>query len=213
MSTNIQYPVDLPLPLRDGYGDRFEDIRSKCDMEIGTARRRRRFSVAPRLFDVVFRFNQVKYAIFDDWWENTIGGGSLPFDVQLDDGAGGLVWYTCNFTDAYKFNVVGQNAKEWRISATLRSKLPSFTTRVAGNDNLRGIAYLQNPNTSHGYLFVPSTLRASSQLKLSSTGYLANIPMRGLAGVQAVGSGRLNIISAGSFDFSNSANGALIAVM
>jgi hypothetical protein len=49
-------------------------------MEAGAAKARQRFTVAPREIEVSFRMTAAQVAVMRVFYEETLGGGTLPFD-------------------------------------------------------------------------------------------------------------------------------------
>ena len=57
-------------------------------MEAGAAKLRRRFTAAPRQMELSFRMTPVQVALIRTFYEDTTGGGTLPFDwVHPRDGS------------------------------------------------------------------------------------------------------------------------------
>lgn len=217
MTTGIRFPVDLPLPSRD-YADEDEASRTAFEPEIGTARRRQKYRATPRLFEVSFDFTQAQYAIFDVWWQNTIRGGELPFDVLLLDADETPTWFTVHWVGEYEAEVVG--VMDWRVRGTLRAVEGTFgTTRPSGTDELRGIANLEV--SARGDLLISKKLRGIASLDVVGTGRLntgarlfgiaelgiyfatrakfGSLPLRGLATLDVTGTAVLYIAVVNSY--------------
>lgn len=178
MTTGIRFPVDLPPPLREGYGTEFEETRSRQEREIGAARQRRKTLTEPRLETVTWVFTQKQFNIFDNWWQFTIQCGVRLFDIQLTDDDGGLTWYTVRWIGEYEA-IINSERYEWRVTGTLRSLEDPFTTRPSGTDELRGIA--RGMTNSSGYLIIDRALRGAATVEASATARFSQGSMRAQA--------------------------------
>ena len=79
--SNLVWPSSLPQrPTVGGYQERFAETVLRRSMDAGAAKLRRRFTAAPRQIDVTFRMIAAQVALLRDFYEETTGGGSLPFD-------------------------------------------------------------------------------------------------------------------------------------
>ena len=87
--TNLVWPAGLPQrPSVGGYQERFTETALRTPMEAGAAKLRRRFTAAPRQMDLSFRMTPVQVALIRTFYEDTTGGGTLPFDwVHPRDGS------------------------------------------------------------------------------------------------------------------------------
>lgn len=177
MSSSIRIPESTPLPDRDTFQSNFESSTKTMPMEIGGARQRRMRSIAPRRWTLKITMSTVQYQEFDYWFQNAINGGASLFDMQLLDDDQTLVWYTVNALDGYGFENVANDADTWIITMTVRSKLPSFTDRVPGTNDLHGDAELGI--SSAGVLHVPYTMRGAASLGLSAQTRLGSPRMQG----------------------------------
>lgn len=202
MSSSVRFPAELMPPTTDGYGDSFEESRQKFSPEIGQSRRRLRTRRVPRRFNVQWTFSQDEYQVFDKWWQNSIAGGSIPFDIQILDDVVGLTWYTVYWIGEYQANIV--DGMNWSVSGVLQAKEPTFgATRPSGTDELRGLSDIGILSSS-GYLLIGKVLRGLANIEVtpsarfllpalygSSTvgmfqlpsGKLAPFPVRGSASV------------------------------
>ena len=79
--TNLVWPLALPQrPGVGGYQERFSETALRTPMEAGAAKARQRFTVAPREIEVSFRMTAAQVAVMRVFYEETLGGGTLPFD-------------------------------------------------------------------------------------------------------------------------------------
>jgi hypothetical protein len=127
MTTEIVFP-DIALPLRDSVVDTFEDTRSKVQMETGATRIRRRNRTAPRIYELSWDMSQEEFALFDEWYQYTINGGDLPFDIQIQDDLGDLAWLTAKGLDDYSAKCI--NGFDWQVTWKVRSTQPIFYGRI-----------------------------------------------------------------------------------
>lgn len=78
--TNLVWPPSLPpRPTVGGYQERFAETVLRTAMDVGVAKTRRRYTAAPRQFEVTFRINAVQAETLKAFFENTTAGGALPF--------------------------------------------------------------------------------------------------------------------------------------
>ena len=77
----IVYPTSLPeFVLEEGYSEKLNDQTIESQMESGSVKVRRRFTKQIRKFSIVLMLNESQLATFEDFWQNSLNGGSLPFD-------------------------------------------------------------------------------------------------------------------------------------
>lgn len=180
MSAGIRFPSQLQYPERIGYSESFEDTRSLVEMEIGPARRRNKYRRPPRLFDLQWTFAQADFAVFDFWWQNTIGGGAWEFDIQLLDADQTIVWYTVTAVGEYKSEVV--NAMEWRVTLRVKALAASFgEVRESRTDELQGVCPVGV--TPSGALLIPKTVRGTANVGLTASSRFSLPDLRGTAEV------------------------------
>ena len=185
MSTGIRFPVDLNPPDRSGYGDAFEDTRSAFEPEIGHARRRNRYTVTPRVFNVCWTMSASEAKIFDTWCHDTLEGMSRKFDIQLQDGLDALAWFTCMWLEEPIFeNIAGTT--RIKITGTLRSITDSFSTRASGTDELHGAAKV-GPAGGAADLLVTIGLATQTTFGPSTcAGWMGAVLLRGEASIFGV---------------------------
>jgi hypothetical protein len=63
-----------------GYQGRFAETVLRTSMDAGAAKLRGRFTAAPRQIEVTFRMTAAQVAVLRDFYQETTGGGALPFD-------------------------------------------------------------------------------------------------------------------------------------
>lgn len=75
------WPVTLPqYVLEAGYQEQMEDQTIESQVDAGPAKVRRRFTASVRRFQVVVQMTPAEADIFEDFFLNTLQGGSLSFD-------------------------------------------------------------------------------------------------------------------------------------
>lgn len=192
MTSGIRFPQELRLPDRDGYGDVYAEGRTAFQPDTGAVRRRNRFTVTPRIFDVQWSFTQAELYAFDWWVQNTIEGGALKFDIQLLDDDQTLVWYTVNAVGQYSYDIQEPEAEpryvvQWKLCA-LDNHFGEF--RPAGTDELRGFTGVGV--TGRGALQVAKALHGFTGVGVSSATGRLNLPP--LYGTIEVGMKQLPIL-------------------
>lgn len=76
------YPSTLPeFVLQEGYAEKLMPQTIETSMETGGSPKiRRRFTKKVKQFSVTILLTQAQFATFEDWWDTTLAGGSLPFE-------------------------------------------------------------------------------------------------------------------------------------
>lgn len=75
------WPTSLPqYVLEQGYNEQLPDQTVETQMDTGPVKVRRRFTVAPRRFGVVVVMDPDQIAVFEEFYGDTLAGGSLSFD-------------------------------------------------------------------------------------------------------------------------------------
>jgi hypothetical protein len=76
------WPTTLPqVPLEDGYSSAvYSNVVSDPDGSIFISSRRRS-ALDISYHSVTFKFSKAELLIFQDFYENTLGGGILPFNI------------------------------------------------------------------------------------------------------------------------------------
>lgn len=196
--SSIRLPEAIPIPQRDSLTTTFEQSNQQNPFEIGAARSRRTRSLAPRLWTITFIMSLVQFQLFEDWYQNTIKGGSFIFDMQLLDDDDTLVWYTVNIVGEYTYANVGTAYDRWTVTMTVRSRLPSFAVRDPGTAELRGAITVGTDLT--GLLHVPFIMRGAVTVGTELKGLLHANAMRGMITVGTELTGNLSLTGAGGFE-------------
>jgi len=177
MSSSISIPATLPIPQRDSFSSTYEQPNSRTEMEIGAPRQRRTKSIAPKLFTLTFVMNGTQFQQFEYWYQNSIKGGSLLFDMQLLDDDNTLVWYTVNIVGEYSYANVGTAFDRWTVTMTVRSKLASFAVRNPGTSELQGV--VSAGTELQGAISIPYVMRGAVYVGTELQGLLNSASMRG----------------------------------
>lgn len=114
----IAYPEGLPLPLRDGYGFSPFDPLASTPLQNGRTIERLSFTGTPTEVSVTWELTSSEGSTFEDWFENTLVSGSLPFGMPLKTPLG-LDVFEVSFDDIYSGPTL-VNLSRWRYSAKLR---------------------------------------------------------------------------------------------
>lgn len=188
MPTGIRFPVELPLPLRDGYALTYEDTRASAQPESGTARVRRVVRSEPRLESLVWSFTQAQYRVFDLWWHETIASGAREFDILLTDLYHNTVWFTARWIGDFEAEMTNA-AYRWRVRGALRLLGESFADRPSGTDELTGRATVGV--SASGNLAVEKLMFATARFEVVGAGRLSGSGGFLAVGVGITGTGRI----------------------
>jgi hypothetical protein len=78
---NAVWPAELPqVPLVQGYTRKPQAARVRSAVDAGPAKVRRRFTAKVRNVTYLITVNKEQWAIFWNFYDNTLAQGSLPFD-------------------------------------------------------------------------------------------------------------------------------------
>ncbi|MEN9903707.1 MAG: hypothetical protein RLZZ555_272 [Pseudomonadota bacterium] len=139
MAATINYPAELPLPLRSGYGMNHVSPMMRTDLESGRARQRRRYTSVPSIASVSWVMTQSEAQLFEAWFRWTLSDGAEWFNATLRTPLG-LRPYECRFAGMYSGpDLVGVD--RWQFSADLEIRdrqtlsvgwdvLPSFVVNA-----------------------------------------------------------------------------------
>jgi len=107
-------------------------IRSSVDA--GVAKVRRRYTAAPEMHDVAFKFTRTQVAVFRDFFDNVTQGGALSFewtDQELDTPA------TFRFTGEPELRPLaphGDGTEYWETETFTLEKVPPANSDTSGGD-------------------------------------------------------------------------------
>lgn len=114
------WPATLPAPTVSGYDIDPVDQTIRTDMEVGSARTRRRTRMRLDMINVVWRLTDAQMAIFRAWFEDDAAGasgGAGWFTVSLATGDSGLASRSARFNGAPKYNLLP--GLRWQVTAKL----------------------------------------------------------------------------------------------
>lgn len=112
----IEYPSQLPTPLREGYGMQHVSPLQRTEMDSGRARQRRRFTSVPTIVSVSWLMTNGQAALFESWFKHTAMDGAAWFQCPLQTPSGGIQYYNARFTGIYSGpELVGRSS--WRFTA------------------------------------------------------------------------------------------------
>lgn len=114
---DIDYPVQLPLPLRNGYGLNHVSPLMRTEMQSGRARQRRKYTSVPTIASVTWTLSQPQAQVFEAWFRHDLSDGAEWFNARIRTPLG-LQDYECRFADMYSGpNFAG--IALWQFSAEL----------------------------------------------------------------------------------------------
>lgn len=139
----IEYPSQLPTPLREGYGMSTVSPLMRTDMDSGRARQRRRFTSVPTIVSASWLMSNGQAALFESWFQHVAMDGAAWFQCPLQTPGGGIAHYDARFVDMYSGpELVGLSS--WRFTAEIeireRQTLPKgwleFPDYVVGGSSI-----------------------------------------------------------------------------
>lgn len=158
-------------------------------MDTGPDRVRNKMRITPRTFSVKWTMSNAVYRAFDIWFNDTVKGGLLEFDIQLLDDTETLVWFTCTFLDrTYQADIVEDD--KWLVTCTLLSVKDPFDTRPSGTDELQGLANLQGFRAS-AQMLIATTLHGKATFTMQNQAKFNYAPFYGKSTFFFSGRGRL----------------------
>lgn len=125
--TGLLFPLDICWIL-EGHEGQDEDIYARVNMDMGTARLRRMYTVVPhvRRAKIFLTFEESK--VFHEWFEWTLGVGELRFIAQFHDAGYGIRWFEAEFVKPWEAEYIalgtpneeGNAGRAWKISVEVR---------------------------------------------------------------------------------------------
>lgn len=135
---DIIFPPSLPTAMIAGYSDKRGPITNRIERDLGTDRVRRMFRNIYAIEQVQWDMAECQFEIFEDFFYETLNGGTRRFDCQLSDYKDGLAWSTALFQGVYKAQVISPGDR-WLVQGTLLLFGKPSPVRVVAN--VRGTAY------------------------------------------------------------------------
>lgn len=115
----INYPVTLPLPVRDGYEIRHTSPIMRTELASGRARQRRKYTTTPSVISVKWIFNASQAVQFEEWFNDTLVDGTNWFVIPIRI----ETWFenhTCRFIDIYDGpRLIGRDS--WEFAAEIET--------------------------------------------------------------------------------------------
>ena len=136
----IDYPVGLPMPLRNGYDTNHVSPMMRTEMQTGRARQRRRYTSVPTMASVSWIMTEKQAQLFEGFFRWTLLDGTEWFNLDLLTPLG-LKPYEVRFAEMYNGpTLTGRDL--WTFTAELEIKerqtiaygWPAFPGFVLGSD-------------------------------------------------------------------------------
>jgi hypothetical protein len=80
--TSITYPAALPAVRASGFQSQYQDPVIRTQMDAGPVKQRLRYTAAPKRFTVSIVVNEAERKLFEAWFTETLGFGTLRFVMQ-----------------------------------------------------------------------------------------------------------------------------------
>lgn len=117
IQTDIDFPPQLPCPLKEGHSVKHVQPFVRTNMESGRARQRRRFTSVPSMQTFKWVFTSLEAQIFEAWFRDALNDGAEWFNFNTFNPLGDTR-IVCRFASMYE----GPNpfgALQWTVSAEL----------------------------------------------------------------------------------------------
>jgi hypothetical protein len=101
----ITAPIGTPLHLEAGHAFTPRSVFSELSTGAGHPRKRRLATVAPRIQAVSWTLDEAQMAAVDDWFENVLIVGTLPFAAYLVSEQGYL-WWAAQWVEPYRAEIL-----------------------------------------------------------------------------------------------------------
>ncbi len=98
MSTSLNWPDELPGVKLSGLSAKFQNPVIRTEMDAGPAKQRLRYTAVPKLFTCTITVPEDKRQVFEAFWQDTLGYGTLRFNMH-DPMTGTVKEF--RFTDVY----------------------------------------------------------------------------------------------------------------
>ena len=114
----LTLPDGMPAWLIAGHGIELMPLYGDVPMRTGHERRRRVYTVVPRIVSVSLHLTAAQMLTFHDWFEGPTMVGAQPFSAQVANQGPGLLWWHARFVEPYRTDA-GPRAETWRVHAKL----------------------------------------------------------------------------------------------
>jgi len=114
----ITAPIGTPVFLEAGHAITPRSVYANVEMITGYARKRRVYTVAPRIQSVAWFLNSAQMAAVDEWFEETLDVGNRRFAALVASDRGpGRLWWTAQWVAPYRAEPL--NLGMWRVTGDL----------------------------------------------------------------------------------------------
>lgn len=113
----LTMPPGIPYFLAEGHAIELLPVYADMPQASGHSRRRPIRTAASQIRDVALALNEQQMYSFNDWYENTLLSGSLPFSARVQNQGPGLLWWTAIWKDAPISDPRGNG--RWRVTGKL----------------------------------------------------------------------------------------------
>lgn len=115
IQTDIDFPPQLPCPLKEGHTVKHGQPFVRTSMESGRARQRRRFTSVPSMQTFKWVFTGEQAAAFEAWFRDALNDGAEWFNMPTFNPLGDTQ-IVCRFASMYE----GPNpfgGRKWTVTA------------------------------------------------------------------------------------------------
>ena len=164
----LTLPDGTPAFLADGHSIELMPMYADVPMRTGHDRRRRVYTIVPRIVSVSLEVTAAQMLAFHTWFEGSLQAGAVEFSAQVANQGPGLLWWRARFVSPYTAEA-GEGGGVFRITASL---LLTGTGSVTGPYTPNLYAASQTALTGSIVLTAPVSLAADSVIALLPTIFL-----------------------------------------
>ena len=114
----LTLPDGTPAFLADGHNIELMPMYADVTMRTGHDRRRRVYTVVPRIVSVGLQLTAAQMLAFHTWYEGPLQAGFLPFSAQVANQGPGLLWWKARFVETYSADA-GDAGASFKVNARL----------------------------------------------------------------------------------------------
>ena len=111
-------PDGTPAFLADGHGIDLSPLYADVSMHTGHDRRRRVYTVVPRVVSVGLQLTAAQMLALHNWFEGPLQAGAQWFSAQVANQGTGLLWWKARFAEPYTADA-GEGGASFRVTARL----------------------------------------------------------------------------------------------
>ena len=111
-------PDGTPAFLADGHSIELTPMYADVPTRTGHGRRRRVFTVVPRIVSVGLQLTAAQMLAFHNWFEGPLQAGAQSFSAQVANQGPGLLWWQARFVEPYTA-YAGEAGASFRVRARL----------------------------------------------------------------------------------------------